>query len=177
MLKFISFKLCLELWIKIRKRENEIMGYRLSLGQDQVVLHKYFFQQNQEQTLTWAFPAAYLEETFIVRAKKKDLLCAACFFKSTLRLWNVGIIMGSALVRSSTTDLFHWHSAMSVDILAYLCFRRILSWYRRFRKWLKTKPKNSGELIPFTPPFWAPSLQPHHRRTVSAQRGFSSWRT
>lgn len=54
---------------------------------------------------------------------------------------------------------------MSLDILAYLCIRRILSWYRRFWKSLKTKPKNSGELTPFPSPFWAPSPQPHHRQT------------
>lgn len=30
----------------------------------------------------------------------------------------------------------------------------------------QTKPKNSGELNPFIPPFWAPSLLPHHRQCL-----------
>lgn len=98
---------------------------------------------------------------FYCKSQEKRSFMYSMFFKSTLRL-KLWIRMGSTLFRNSITDLCSWHSAMSLDILAYLCFRRILSWYRRFWKSLKTKPKNSKELIPSTTPLCLLCLKALH---------------
>lgn len=64
--------------------------------------------------------------------------------------------MGSTLVRSSITDLLYQHSAMSLDIAVLqkdpVTIQKILEITQN-----QTKPKSSGELIPFVPPFCAPS--------------------
>lgn len=98
---------------------------------------------------------------FYCKSHEKRSFMYSMFFKSTLRL-KLWIRMGSTLVRNSTTTLCSWHSAVSLDVLAHLCFRRIPSWYRRFWKSLKTKPKNSEEPIPSTTPLFPLCLKALH---------------